>query len=115
MRMYSCGAAGAVFSLAFVDVNEPARVAPVMAALRAAAQANLDGTAAARAWAPPGGTPNERSALVRIEGRLPDGRRVVEHVAFFVRGMRLYEATALGESLDADALDTFFDSIKIAT
>jgi hypothetical protein len=113
MRMHSCSAAGAVFSLAFVDVAEPARVTPVLVAMRGAAAANLNGTAAARPWVVPGATPNEKSALVRVEGRLPDGRLVVEHATFFVKGLRLYQATALGDSLDADAIETFFGSITV--
>jgi hypothetical protein len=113
MRMHSCSAAGAAFSLAFVDIAQAARVAPVMDALRSAAQANVGGTATARAWTAPGATPNEHGALLRIEGHRPDGRRVVEHVALFVRGLRVYQATALGEQIDHDALDTFFDSIRV--
>ena len=52
---------------------------------------------------------------MRIDGRLPDGRRIVEHAAFFARGLRVYQVTMLGESLDAEAIDTFFDSIKVVT
>jgi hypothetical protein len=115
MQMHSCGAAGAEFSLIFADVAEPARVTPLLVALRAAAQANLGGASTVRPLALAGATPNEQSALLRIEGRLSDGRRVVEHVAFFARGLRVYQVTALGESLDADAIDTFFDSIKVVT
>jgi hypothetical protein len=115
MRMHSCRAAGAEFSLVFADVAEPASVTPLLAAMRAAAQANLDGTSTARPLAPAGATPNEQSTLMRIDGRLPDRRRIVEHVAFFARGLRVYQVTALGESLDAEAIETFFDSIKVVT
>ena len=113
--MHSCRAGGAVFSLAFADVSAPAQVAVVLAALRVAAQGNLGGAVTARPWTARGATPNEQSALVRIDGHLPDGKRVVEHAAFFVKGLRLYQATALGESLDADALDSFFDSIQVVS
>ncbi|MEO8922537.1 MAG: hypothetical protein ABI330_06875 [Caldimonas sp.] len=113
MQMHSCDAAGTVFSLSFVDVTEPSRVTPALTALRAAAVGNVGGTATERPLAVPGATPNPLSALVRIEGHLPDGRRVVEHAGFFVRGLRLYQATALGGSLSVDALETFFGSIKV--
>jgi hypothetical protein len=115
MQMHSCSAAGAAFSLAFADVADVARVTSLLAALRVAAQANLGGAATARPLVVAGATPNEQSALIQIEGRLPDGRRLVEHAAFFARGLRLYQATALGESIDADALDTFFNSIQVVT
>jgi hypothetical protein len=113
MQMHSCEAAGALFSIGFVDVPDLSRVVPVLAEMRAAAVANVEGTATAATLAVPGATPNQQSALLRIDGHLPDGRRVVEHVAFFVRGARLYQATALGDSLSDDALESFFGSIKL--
>jgi hypothetical protein len=113
MQMHFCSAAGAAFSLAFVDASDPTRVTPLLARLRAAAAANVGGTATVRTMVVPGATPNEQSALIRVEGHLPDGRGVVEHAAFFVKGLRLYQATALGKSLTTDALETFFSSIEI--
>jgi hypothetical protein len=68
-----------------------------------------------RAFAVAGATPNEQSALLHMEGRLPDGRRVVEDAAFFVKGLRVYAATVLGESIPAEAVETFFASIKSAS
>ncbi len=115
MQMHACRAGDAAFSLAFVDVADAAQVGAVLAALRAAAQANLGGPATAEPWRARGATPNEQSMLVRIDGHLPDGTNVVEHAAFFVKGMRLYQATALGGPLDADALASFFDSIQVVS
>ena len=37
-------------------------------------------------------------------GRLPDGRPVTAHAAFFVHGVRVYQATAIGEALPEDAI-----------
>jgi hypothetical protein len=115
MRMHSCRAVGATFSLALADVGDPAQVAVVLAALRFAAQGNLGGAVTARPWTARGATPNQQSALIRVEGHLPDGKRVVEHAAFFVKGLRLYQATVLGDSLDARTLDSFFDSIQVVS
>jgi hypothetical protein len=115
MQMHSCRAGGVTFSLAFADVGEPTQVAVVLAALRLAAEGNLGGAISARPWTARGATPNQQSALVRIDGHLPDGKSIVEHTAFFVKGLRLYQATALGDSLDADALDSFFDSIEVVS
>ena len=115
MQMHSCKAAGATFSLAFVDAAQPTQVAALLAELRAHAAANIGGVPEARPFAPPGATPNEHSALLQIFGRLPDGRRVTEHAAFFVKGLRLYQATAIGESLPAEAVQTFFGAIKVTS
>ena len=113
MQMHSCDSAGRTFSLAFVDAVEPTRVEPLLAALKASAAANIGGTPAQQPFAPPGATPNPGSALLRVEGRLPDGRRVTEHAAFFVRGLRLHQATAIGETLPEDAVQTYFGAIKL--
>ena len=104
----------ATFSLAVVDGGGPTRVQPVLAALKASAAANLGGGAPLdEPFAPPGATPNPSSALLRVRGRLPDGRPVTAHAAFFVHGVRVYQATAIGEALPEDAIRTFFDAIKV--
>jgi hypothetical protein len=113
MQMHSCEASGAPFSLAFVDAGEPGRVEALLAALKASAAANIGGTPVAEPFAPPGATPNPGSALLRVQGRLPDGRPVTEHAAFFVHGLRLYQATTIGEALSEDAVKTFFSAIKL--
>jgi hypothetical protein len=113
MQMHACDAGGRTFSLAFVDAGAPNRVEPLLAALKASAAANIEGTQMQQPFAPPGATPNPGSALLRVEGRLPDGRRVTEHAAFFVRGLRLYQATVIGETLPEDAVRSFFAAIKL--
>ena len=113
MQMDSCSAAGATFSLAFIDAPQVDRVAPLLDALRVSAAQNIAGAAEPKPFQPPGATPNERAGLLRIAGRLPDGRDVVEHAAFFVRGTRIYQATAIGAAVSADAVETFFGAIRV--
>ena len=114
MQLHSCDAAGSTFSLAIVDGAEPARVGPVLAALKASVAANLGGGAPlAEPFAPPGATPNPASALLHVQGRLPDGRPVSAHAAFFVHGVRVFQATAIGEALPEDAIRSFFGAIKL--
>jgi hypothetical protein len=113
MQMVSCNAAGTTFSLTYVDAALAAQVEPLLAELRARAAANVGGAVVVRPFSVPGATPNEQSAALRIEGRLPDGRHVTEHAAFFVRGLRLYQATAIGESVSAEAVETFFGAVKV--
>jgi hypothetical protein len=118
LQLFSCSAGEATFSLTVGDGAEPAQVRPLLAALRKQALANL---AAAEATERPlpaiaGATPNPESALLRIVGRRADGRRVVAHAAFFVKGLRLYQATVLGGDDDpagSEALATFFASIRL--
>ncbi len=116
MRLHSCTAAGSAFALATADAADPSRVTAVLAAWRRQAIANIDGTAAAEATPTiPGETPNAQSARLRIVGKRPDGRRVVEHASFFVKGLTLFQATVIGadEPADREAIDTFFGSIRL--
>jgi hypothetical protein len=117
LQLHSCSAGGATFSLAVADGAEPAQVTPLLAALRVQALANLGAAAAGERPLPAiaGATPNPESTLLRIIGRRGDGRRVVAHVAFFVKGLRLYQATVLGDDdpADGETLETFFGSIRL--
>lgn len=116
MRLHSCSAAGSQFALATADAADPSRVTALLEAWRGQAIANVDGAAAAEPTpAIPGATPNPQSAQLRIVGKRPDGRRVVEHAAFFVKGLTLFQATVIGadEPADREAIDTFFGSIRL--
>lgn len=116
LRLFSCNAAGAAFALAAADVAEPGRVTALLEALRAQVVANVGGTATVETLpALRGATPNAQSARVRIVGKRRDGRRVVEHALFFVKGLTLFQATVIGadEAADREAIDTFFDSIRL--
>ena len=114
MHIHVCRAAGLTFSILFGAIADPAKVTDSLLALRAAAVANIAGAAAVQPWQQPGATPNAQSARLRIEGRLPGGRVVVEHVAFFVSGLTLYQATVLGDTVSQETADTFFGAIRLA-
>jgi hypothetical protein len=116
MQLHSCTAGGATFALGMVDVADPADVTPLLAAFRAQAPANLGGTASEQgAFAPPGATPNPQSVRIAYAGARPDGSRVVAQAAFFVKGLRLHQATILGadDAGGREAADTFFGAIRL--
>ena len=116
LRLHSCAAAGNSFALASADVVDPARVTPLLEALRTQAIVNVEGTAAIEETAAvPGSTPNPQSGRLRIVGQRPDGLRVVEHTAFFVKGLTLFQATVIGAGgpVDREVIDTFFGSIRL--
>ena len=116
IQLHSCAAGGAVFSLAAIDAADPAGVTPMLDAFRVQTVANLAGTATELGtFSPPGATPNPRSARVAIDGKRPDGRRVVAQAAFFVKGLRLYQATVLNADVAGgpEAADTFFGAIRL--
>lgn len=116
MQLHSCAAAGAVFSLAVVDADGPGGVTRLVADLRRQAIDNVAGAAEPRALPRiVGATPNPESGRAVIAGRRPDGRPVVEHAVFFVKGVRVYQATVLGDAAHPadDAVDAFFNAIRL--
>ncbi len=113
MEMLACNAGDATFALAFVDVVDPARVGATLAALRVTAASNLQGASSQSAPLQiKGMTPNEQAARVTIAGTLPDGAAVHEYAVFFVRGLRVYQATVIGATPAPQVVDTFLDGLK---
>jgi hypothetical protein len=116
VSMLSCAAGGSTYAIAFADVADPGAVSPGLEAWRQGAASNLGVAASAAVAEPmtvPGMTPNAAAGRLRIEGRLPDGAAVVEHAAFFVHGLRIYQASVIGPSPAEAALTPFFSSLKL--
>jgi hypothetical protein len=115
MEMLVCGADGATFALSFADLPDPAAVSPALSELRAIAAANVAGTVSESVELQvPGMTPNAQARRVAIVGRLPDGAAVVEQVAVFAKGLRVYQASVIGVTRSADAARIFLASLKLA-
>jgi hypothetical protein len=114
MEMLVCSAGGATFGLSFIDVAEPARVSATLIELQRLAIANIGaGTPGSTPLQVPGMTPNPDALRLRLEGRGPDGTAVSEQAGFFVKGLRVYQATVLGRSWPAEAADTFFAGLRL--
>jgi hypothetical protein len=58
-------------------------------------------------------TPNAYAARLRLDGRGPDGTGLSEQAGFFVKGLRVYQATVLGKTLPAEVADTFFAGLRL--
>jgi hypothetical protein len=113
MQMLACSAGDATFALAFVDVGDPTRVTATLAALRQVAVANLqDAKPQFEPVQVRGMTPNAQAARLRVTGRLPDGAVVQEHAAFFVHGLRAYQASVIGAQPTAGMIDAFMAGLK---
>jgi hypothetical protein len=113
LEMHACTAGGTTWALAFADVEDPARVGPALAAMLSSAQDNLSaGPLQPLALRVEGATPHDASRRVQFDGRLPDGRAVTEQLAVFSKGTRVFQAMAVGERLDAEAVEGFFGSLR---
>ena len=126
LTLHACSAGGQTWGLAVADVADPARVAPALAALSAAAAVNIGvappaaapstAPAAAPAAAPfavRGATPNSGSQRFLLQGKLPDGKPVTLHTAVFTHGTQVFQASVFGEPSVADTADTFFDALRV--
>jgi hypothetical protein len=114
LTLHACGAGGATWALAHADLTDPLRVSQALDDLRSAATANL----AAATVRPLGGridgeTPNPKAGRFEFDGQLPDGTKVREQLAVFAKGTRVFQATVLGAHLDEQALEAFFDGLRV--
>ncbi len=114
MEMLVCSAGGVNYALAFFDVSEPARVTAALHELQSLAASNLASIRQeSRALSVSGMTPNPRAARLVLEGRQPDGAGLEEQAAFFVKGLRIYQATVLGRKVPAESADNFFGGLRL--
>lgn len=116
LSLHACSAAGVTWALAFADVGDPAKVTAALSELRASAQENLRAADAEPLPLPlkvEGATPNDASQRVQFTGRMPDGRVVTEQMAGFAKGTRVFQAVALGPSLESEAMATFFGNLRL--
>jgi hypothetical protein len=114
MSLHACTAVDMTFALAMADVGDVRSVAPALNALAEAAVRNLAARIDADQPAQiPGMTPHSEARRLRLSGRLPDGMAVVEHVAVFARGSRVYQLALVGSQPATDAVQTFFDGIRL--
>lgn len=113
MEMLVCPADRATYALSFADVPDPAQVAPVLAALRAAALRNVQAAAPQLVPARIGGmTPNAEAVRLAATGQLPDGAKVQAHMVFFAKGLRVYQGSVVGAQPAAEANEIFLAGFR---
>lgn len=116
MEMLVCKAGGVTFAVSFLDMPAPSNVAPALLELRKAAVSNLGGVEVVSAPTQVDGmTPNPQAVRVSMTGRLPDGAVVEEQASFFVKGLRVFQASVIGASLSPDLTAPFFAGLKLSS
>jgi hypothetical protein len=111
--LHVCSAADLTWAFAVADMAEPGRVGPALAALQAAAAANLGSAPGAiTPQAVPGATPQPGSGRSHLRGQLSDGHGVQMQVLVFARGTQVFQASVLGAALPEEAVDTYFTSLR---
>ena len=111
--MLSCEAGGVTFGVASADVADPTRVESVLGGLADTARHALRGAHSDFvAFDLPGATPFRGATSARLRGERPDGVIVEESLRLFARGTRVYQASAIGTSLDAASLAPFEEGLR---
>ncbi len=114
VTLLSCEAGGVQWGLAWFDGADPARTGALLLALRGAAAARVGGGCRVDQTAPvPGATPRPEAASLACEGTRADGRALALRTVLFAHGTRVYQATAAGERLPADAVATFAAGLRV--
>lgn len=114
LQLHACRAGDVTWALAEADMGAPAGVAAALDDLRALAVGNLAGQAGPEVtFDVPGATPSPRALRCDVVGKLPDGLPVSEHVGVFAVGTMVAQVTALGASLQAESVNSFFASARI--
>jgi hypothetical protein len=114
MVLNSCAAGDVTYALSHVELADAAHVNPALEAMQAAAASNLGGSASSLSiLIVPGMTPHPITQRWAVQGKRADGNAVHQQFTVFTRGRRVYQATVVGNSLDALAADTFFGSLQL--
>ena len=116
MNLVTCGANETTYGLGYALLADPNQVTPALGEMRRAAAANIGARdAVASPWSLRGMTANPLAEKLAVEGRSADDKPVHEQAAFFVRGLRIYQATIVGPQIDTEAAETFFSGLKFVS
>lgn len=115
LSLHACSAGGQTWALAYADMGDPRLLGRALAELRdsAAANVNASNTQPRAALVIPGVTPHPESGRWVLQGKLPDGTLISEELAVFARGTVVFQATVLGQTLPAEGVITFFESLRV--
>lgn len=109
----SCAAEAQTFAVTAVDMGGTDRAGAGLAALREAIGRNFAGAAQALPARRLSGGRSEVSAeQFSAQAPRPEGPALQARLLLFSQGSWVYQVTVMGERLQPEALDFFFDSVK---
>jgi hypothetical protein len=115
VALTSCQAAGQTFAVLAMDVQQALRADEGLVLLRQSAEQNFGGkvlTLPSRAM--PLASSGGQAQVVAAELQRTDGTLLRAQMMFFSRGSWVYQATVMGTSPNSEALDFFFDNLKLS-
>jgi hypothetical protein len=114
MTMHACATGGNTYAVGAVTLDDVRDVGAALQSLREAAAGNVNAAPGeSESLHVPGMTPHAHAARLVLTGRRPDGSVVIEHLAVFTRGTRVYQAMVVGDRPDTEAVSVFFNGLKL--
>ncbi len=114
MQMLVCSAGGATYALSFYDASDVAAVARGIEDLRSGMLANVRaGPPRTRPLKIAGLAATPGVARLSADGRRPDGGDLRLEAAFFADELRVFQAAVVGSTLSDEAIDPFFEGLRL--
>jgi hypothetical protein len=114
LSMLGCDAGGATFAIAVADLDDAAKVAPVLAQWQSLTLSNMKANAAPQVSSLklPGAAAAPSATLVKAEGMGPNGKPVSGWAAYFAQGSQIFQVVMYSPRISPEAAETYFSSLK---
>lgn len=115
VALTSCKAAGQTFAVLAMNVHQAHRAGEGLVQLRQSAEKNFGGTVQTlqpRAMPLAGSGGQAQWVAAELQGT--DGTLLRAQMMFFSQGSWVYQATVMGAPPNSEALDFFFDNLKLS-
>jgi hypothetical protein len=115
VALTSCKAAEQTFAVAAMDVQQTDRAGEGLVLLRQSAEQNFGGTVQTlQSRAMPLANSGGQAQVFAAELQRSDGTLLRAQMMFFSHGSWVYQATVVGAPPNSEAVDFFFDNLKLS-
>jgi hypothetical protein len=113
MQMVGCEAAGAMFAVAHVELDDASEVDAAQTAWQAAMLANMQAAGSQlETYKPKGAATAPKPVRLTAQGRRADGKAVVAQGTWFSQGKHLYHAVIYADKVGTDVAEPFFSGFE---
>lgn len=114
LHMVGCEAGGAMFAVAYADLESPDQVREALTQWKAATLANMKApVSSAQPFVPKGATFLPQSEQVVATGIRPDGSTVVAQAVWFARGAQVFHAVVYADKANPEVAKAFFAGLHL--
>ena len=115
VTLTSCNAAGQTFAVLAMDVKQASLAVQGLALLRQSSEKNFGGTGRSlQSRVMPLANSGGQAQVVAAELQRTDGTLLHAQMMFFSHGSWVYQVTVMGALPNSEAVDFFFDNLKLS-